>query len=111
MHDVRGSLQATLRAVQSGWSQAAARAAWAPLTHLHNPEECTHGLQVVVGWVACEQLNDEAAHRPDVRSRRDLRHLNHLHTEHIWRRESLRVPVCKPAGAMALSSLQHISSY
>jgi hypothetical protein len=49
--------------------------------HLHDPEQRAHGLQVVVGRVAREQLNDEAAHRPDVRRGRHLRHLDDLRRE------------------------------
>ena len=45
---------------------------------LHYTEECGHGLQVVVGGIAREQLHDEAAHAPDIRGGSDLGHLNHL---------------------------------
>lgn len=53
----------------------------AAAAHLNNPEQCAHRLQVIVGGIACEQLNDEAAHRPDVRGRSHLCHLDHLHEQ------------------------------
>ncbi len=49
-----------------------------PHPHLHEPEGRAHWLHVVVGRRPSQQLHDEAAHAPNVRRRRHLRHLNHL---------------------------------
>lgn len=45
---------------------------------LYDPEQSTHWLQVIIRGIACQQLNDQAAHRPNVRGRSNLSHLYHL---------------------------------
>ena len=52
---------------------------------LHDPKECGHGLQVVVRWLALEELDHGAPDAPDITLLRGLGHLDYLRCHPVRR--------------------------